>query len=81
MGPPAVHDYARQPEMAGMDRLDTRRFGLGTSILGGAACGLSYEGALRDALAREAAARRREAGLLRSIPAPQTQRRHEPTEA
>jgi hypothetical protein len=63
--------------MADMDRQDTRRFGLGTSILGGAAGGLSYEGALRDAVAREAAARRREAGQHRRVPAPQTQPRRD----
>ncbi len=60
-----------------MDREDTRRFGLGTSILGGAAGGLSYEGALRDAVARDAAVQRREAGRLHRVPAPQTQPRHE----
>ncbi len=60
-----------------MDREGTRRFGLGTSILGGAAGGLSYEGALRDAVAREAAAQRREAGRLRRVSAPQTQPLHE----
>jgi hypothetical protein len=74
---PSVHDRARQPEMADMDREGTRRFGLGTSILGGAAGGLSYEGALRDAVAREAAAQRREAGRLRRVSAPQTQPLHE----
>ncbi|SDB73634.1 hypothetical protein [Belnapia rosea] len=56
-----------------MHRQDPPRFGSGTSILGGAACGLSYEGALRDAMAREEAARRREAGRTRRVPAPQTQ--------
>ena len=76
-----MHESAGQPGMAEMDRQDTRRFGLGNSILGGAAGGLSYEGALRDAVAREAAARRREAGQRRPVPAPQTQPRREPAEA
>ena len=45
-----------------MDSRKSPMFGAGTSILGGAAGGLSYEGALRDAVAREDLARRREAG-------------------
>jgi hypothetical protein len=53
------------------------RFPAGGSVLGGAAGGLSYEGALRDALAVEERDRRREAGHRRE--APQTQpRRREP---
>ena len=48
----------------------------GMSVLGGAAAGLSYEGALRDAVAcdERAAARWRDDGLPRRVPAPQTQR-------
>lgn len=46
---------------------------LGTSVLGGAACGLSYDGALRDAVAPEEQSRRREAGRSRKVAAPQTQ--------
>ncbi len=65
-----------------MDREDTRRFGPGTSILGGAAGGLSYEGALRDAVAREQAARRSEAGHLRlSVQPPQPGRKRQPEAA
>ncbi|WP_149538594.1 hypothetical protein [Siccirubricoccus phaeus] len=45
----------------------------GVSALGGAACGLSYEGALRDAMAREERDRRREAGRHRAPPVPQQQ--------
>ena len=71
--------------MASMDRKDTSHPGLGTSILGGAASGLTYEGALRDAMARDDQSRRREAGRRRDVPAPQTQprreRQPEPTEA
>jgi hypothetical protein len=63
--------------MASMDREDASHPGLGTSILGGAASGLSYEGALRDAMARDDLSRRREAGRLRHVPAPQTQPRRE----
>ncbi|MBL6456698.1 hypothetical protein JMJ55_15285 [Belnapia sp. T6] len=57
-----------------MDQLNQRAFGPGTSVLGGAAAGLTYDGALRDAYAREEVARRREAGRSRRVPAPQTQR-------
>ncbi|GGC38438.1 hypothetical protein GCM10011504_16040 [Siccirubricoccus deserti] len=46
----------------------------GASVLGGAACGLSYEGVMRDAMARDETARRREAGRNRGTPAPQQQR-------
>lgn len=44
------------------------RFAPGTSVLGGAAAGLSYEGCLRDALACEEWERRREAGRSRHAP-------------
>lgn len=64
-----------------MDRKDTPHPGHGTSVLGGAACGLTYEGALRDAIARDDQSRRREAGRRRDVPAPQTQRRPEPARA
>lgn len=48
-------------------------FGPGTSVLGGAAAGLTYEGCLRDALAREERAGRQQAGQRRPVPAPQQQ--------
>jgi hypothetical protein len=54
------------------------RFPAGGSVLGGAAGGLSYEGALRDALAAEERDRRREAGHRRSLPAQALSRRTEP---
>jgi hypothetical protein len=58
-----------------MERRNSPAFMPGTSILGGAACGLSYEGALRDAVARDDILRRREAGRTRRVAAPQTQAR------
>ena len=48
-------------------------FAPGTSILGGAASGLSYEGAVRDAMARDDSARRRQEGARRPVAAPQSQ--------
>ena len=51
--------------MAGQPRLPIVP---GASVLGGAAGGLSYEGTLRDALAAEDRARRREAGRSRPVP-------------
>ena len=42
----------------------------GNSILGGSASGLSYEGALRDALGREEQERRLEAGRLQKVSSP-----------
>ena len=54
---------------------DTPSFGPGTSILGGAACGLTYEGARQDAIARDDLARRREAARHRRVAPPQTQAR------
>ncbi len=56
-----------------MGRFKADRFGPGTSVLGGAAAGLSYEGCLRDAMAQEERASRREAGRRRPVPAPQQQ--------
>ena len=59
----------------------------GNSILGGAAAGLSYEGALRDALANEEQERRHEAGRMRAAaatvprPARATRPRREPSSA
>ncbi len=41
---------------------------LGGTVLGGAAGGFSYEGATRDAQAREEAVLKREAGQLRDLP-------------
>ena len=41
----------------------------GGTILGGASGGFSYEGARHDALAREDAALKREAGQTRDLPA------------
>ena len=46
----------------------------GMSVLGGAAAGLSYEGALRDAVAREDRARWQDEAAPRRVPKPQTQR-------
>jgi hypothetical protein len=57
-----------------MHRGNVVRIPPGASVLGGAACGLSYEGVLRDAMARDETARRREAGCNRATPAPQQQR-------
>ena len=45
----------------------------GNSVLGGAAAGLTYEGALHDAAAAEDRDRRREAGRRRPVPPAQTQ--------
>jgi hypothetical protein len=58
---------------ARMVKQDQGRTLPGRSILGGAAAGLSYEGARADPLAREERERRREAGRLRVMPAPQLQ--------
>jgi hypothetical protein len=58
-----------------------RRFGPGTSVLGGAASGLSYEGCLRDAMAEEERASRREAARRRPVPAPQQQQAQRPADA
>jgi hypothetical protein len=52
---------------------DNVRFGPGTSVLGGAAGGLSYEGCLRDAIARDERARRQQAGQRRPVPPQQQQ--------
>lgn len=46
----------------------------GASVLGGAAAGLSYEGAVRDAMAREERSRRRAEAASRRMPPPQSQR-------
>jgi hypothetical protein len=69
-----MHSCGNRRE-AGMDSRKSPMFALGTSILGGAAGGLSYEGALRDAVAREDIARRREMGRNRRLAAPQNQAR------
>ncbi|MCO6419657.1 hypothetical protein JYK14_26325 [Siccirubricoccus sp. KC 17139] len=61
-----------------MHKNSTPHLAPGVSALGGAACGLSYEGALRDAMAREERDRRREAGRRRTPPAPQQQRSQVP---
>lgn len=59
----------------------------GNSILGGSAAGLSYEGALRDALAAEERERRQEAGRMRDAaaaaphPSRTTRFRREPSPA
>jgi hypothetical protein len=57
-----------------MNRENAARIPPGVSVLGGAACGLNYEGVLRDAMACDETARRREAGRRRGTPAPQQQR-------
>jgi hypothetical protein len=51
-----------------MERHDRLPMAPGASILGGAAGGLSYEGTLRDAMAREDRERRREIGRSRPVP-------------
>ena len=56
-----------------MERPSQPAFLPGGSILGGAAGGLSYEGALRDAVSGEEKARRRAAGQARPVAAPQLQ--------
>lgn len=56
-----------------MERPGQPAFLPGGSILGGAAAGLSYEGALRDAVSGEEKARRREVGQARKMAAPQLQ--------
>jgi hypothetical protein len=56
-----------------MDRQVRRPFLPGVSVLGGAACGLSYEGSLRDAVALEERSRRQEAGRSRAAPRAQVQ--------
>jgi hypothetical protein len=56
-----------------MRERDAFAFPPGTSVLGGAAAGLSYEGALRDVLAREDADRRRVFGAGRRAPPQQSQ--------
>ena len=56
-----------------MERPGQPAFLPGGSILGGAAGGLSYEGALRDAVSGEEKARRRATGEARKVAAPQMQ--------
>jgi len=56
-----------------MPNWDPQRFAPGTSVLGGAAAGLSYEGCLRDAMAREERRWQREEGRTRRVPPPQSQ--------
>ncbi|MBX6741826.1 MAG: hypothetical protein QJR07_18060 [Acetobacteraceae bacterium] len=51
-----------------MGNLQTFRYHSGRSLLGGAASGLSYEGALRDAIAREEREWRRQAARAREAP-------------
>jgi hypothetical protein len=56
-----------------MDRHGRRPFVPGASVLGGASCGLSYEGLMRDAVAQEERSRRLEAGRSRMMPRAQVQ--------
>jgi hypothetical protein len=56
-----------------MDRQGRRPFAPGTSVLGGAACGLSYEGLMRDAVAMEERSRRQEKGRNLGVPRAQVQ--------
>lgn len=63
-----------------MGRRSDERFVPGTSVLGGAAAGLSYEGCLRDAMAAEERARHRAAGERRLVPPPQNQAGRSPRE-
>lgn len=51
-----------------MGNLQSFRYHSGRSLLGGAACGLSYEGALRDAVAMEEREWRRQAAKARETP-------------
>ncbi len=51
-----------------MGSLHSFRYHSGRSLLGGAACGLSYEGALRDAIAAEEREWRRQAAQARRMP-------------
>jgi hypothetical protein len=64
-----------------MRRGSDERFVPGTSVLGGAAAGLSYEGCLRDAMAAEERARHRAAGERRPVPPPQRQAARSPGES
>ena len=50
-----------------MGRKEKRPFAPGTSVLGGAAGGLSYEGMMRDAVALEERERRWRAGRSRGL--------------
>ena len=56
-----------------MDRQKGRPFLPGVSVLGGASCGLSYEGLMRDAVAQEERTRKQEAGHSRTRPHAQVQ--------
>jgi hypothetical protein len=51
-----------------MGNLQPFRYQSGRSLLGGAACGLSYEGAMRDAVAAEEREWRRQARQARHLP-------------
>jgi len=51
-----------------MRRPESPPFAPGASVLGGAAGGLSYEGLMRDAVAREERERRQEAGWGHAVP-------------
>lgn len=62
-----------------MDRHPGRPLLPGASVLGGASCGLSYEGLMRDAVAQEERSRRSEAGRSRGrVPTPVQLQRPEP---
>jgi hypothetical protein len=63
-----------------MDRQNRHPIAPGASVLGGAGSGLSYEGALRDAVALEERDRRREAGRSRVVPMAQSQTPHREAE-
>ena len=56
-----------------MRRPERLPFAPGASVLGGAAGGLSYEGIMRDAVAAEDRARRKEAGHNPGLPHIQVQ--------
>ena len=57
-----------------MRRLERLPFAPGVSVLGGAGCGLSYEGLMRDAMAAEERSRRQEIGHSLGLPRVQVQR-------
>lgn len=58
-----------------MGNLQPFRYQSGRSLLGGAACGLSYEGVTRDAVAAEERAWRRQARQAGGMPQAQPPRR------
>jgi hypothetical protein len=68
-----LHDHGWQSGERAMVSQNGQPIPPGSSVLGGAAGGLSYEGALRDAMALEDRDRRRDAGRHRGMPQRQVQ--------